>query len=249
MNKISTWTSAIALGVIGGVAAAPMATAQGSGFLDDYSKLQDTDDVYLDQMYIAPGALDRLKGYTGVMVDQPEIFVSAESPYKGTNPDAMKALADALRQGMTDRVATKFNVAQGPGRGVLYLHWAITDLYIQKKKKKFYQFTPAGLVVSGAMAAVIQDIWKKVDIVEMTIEAELVDSQSDEVLGAMLVKEGARKDKKAGQKKRDPVTWEEIDAMMQTFGSRLTCHMGNARLPEAQRADCRAIVMQAGTKK
>ena len=247
MKKNSASISSAGL-VLAGYLIGGLAAAQNSGFLDDYSKLQDVDDFYLDQVYFVPGALERLKGMNAVMVDQPEIFIAEDSPYKGAKPDAMKILADTLREGMRERVATRFNVTETPGPGTIYLHWAITDLYLQKKKKKFYAYTPTGFILDGAKNAVIQDIWKKVDIVEMTIEAELVDSANDEVLVAVLVDEGARKDKEAGQKKRDPVTWEEIDAMMQTFGSRLTCRMDNARKAAGDQEDCRAIVIEAEDK-
>ena len=243
MKKISAWLSSSGLlassCLIGG-----LALGENSGFMDDYSLLEDVDDVYLDQVYVAPGGLDRLGSMNAVMVDQPEVFIAEDSPYKGSKPDAIKILADTLREGMRERVATRFNVTETPGPGTVYLHWAITDLYLQKKKKKFFAYTPVGFVATGAKNAVIQDIWKKVDIVEMTIEAELIDSANDEVLAAVLVQEGARKDKEAGQKKRDPVTWEQIDAMMQTFGSRLTCRMDNARKPADAQEDCRAIVIE-----
>ncbi len=248
MKRISARLSSFAL-ALAGYLIGGLAFAQSSGFLDDYSKLKDVDDFYLDQAYFVPGALDRLKEMNAVMVDQPEIFIAEDSPYKGAKPDAMKILADTLREGMRDRVATRFNVTETPGPGTIYLHWAITDLYLQKKKKKFYAYTPTGFILDGAKNAVIQDIWKKVDIVEMSIEAELVDSANDEVLVAVLVKEGARKDKEAGQKKRDPVTWEEIDAILQTFGSRLTCRMDNARKPDGAQEDCRDILIEADKKK
>lgn len=179
------------------------------------------------------------------MVDQPEIWIDPESPYKGIKPDASKILADSLRQGVIDSLSTEFEIVETPGPGVLHIDWAITNLYLAKKKKSFLSFTPVGLVVSGAKAAMIDDIWKKVDMVEMTLELVAVDAESGEMLVAAIVREGARKDKKAGQKKSDPVTWDEVDTLTQTVAARIGCRIKNAKRSEAQREDCPEITFVA----
>ena len=250
MKKTSTWIAFSAIIAILSLATAPRSLAQSSGFMEDYSIFDTVGEEisaiaerseYIDRLYVVPGGTERVATYTGVMVDQPEVFMASDTPYKGVKPDAIKILSDILRQGLVENLADGFEVVDAPGPGVLYLHWAITDLYLQKKKKSLLSYTPAGIVISGAKAAMINDIWKKVDMVEMTVEMELLDSQTQELLVAGIVREGARKDKKAGQKKRDPVTWEEVDRITQTFGERLACRMGNSKLGEAEQVDCAAI--------
>ena len=68
---------------------------------------------------------------------------------------------------------------------------------------------------------------------------ELLDSRSEDRLVAVVEQRGARKDKESGQKK-DPASWEELDAIFHEFGKRLRCRLNNARLPEDQWTDCRA---------
>ena len=256
MNRFSIWTAPVALSLIASLAVGPEASAQDSGFMDDYSIFDfaqphaDVEDIlegsiYLDQLYLIPQWRERAKMINAVMVDQPEVWIDPESPYKGAKPDALKILADNLRQGFTEHLSTDFEIAEEPGPGVLYIHWAITDLYLAKKKKKFYQYTPTGFVLSSAKNALIQDIWKKVDIVEMTLELELIDTGTQELRAAGIAQEGARKDKKAGQKKRDPVTWEEIDGLTQTMTARMACRIKNSRRAEAERVNCPAITFVA----
>ena len=76
----------------------------------------------------------------------------------------------------------------------------------------------------------------------MTIELELLDSATEEVLAAAVDRSGHRKDQKAGVEK-DPVTGEELDAQMRTVGERVRCQLDNARRAEGDRKDCRSIVI------
>jgi hypothetical protein len=43
-------------------------------------------------------SVPRLAKLDSVMIDQPEIFVSPDSKYKGLKPDDAKALADAIQE-------------------------------------------------------------------------------------------------------------------------------------------------------
>ena len=54
-----------------------------SGFMTDYTQLQKVTDGSAHYRYIAPGAEDKLTKYFAVMIDQPEIFIANDSPYRG----------------------------------------------------------------------------------------------------------------------------------------------------------------------
>ena len=120
------------------------------------------------------------------------------------------------------------------------MHWAVTDLYLKKKKRSILSYTPAGFVIHTTAQAAIRDLWRKIDIVELNIEAEFLDGESEELLAAVVMERGARKDKAKGQK-QELVSWEDLDAAMQTFGERLRCNLDNARKPEDERYDCATI--------
>ncbi len=217
-----------------------------SGFLDDYSMLKSRSNDAIDRVYIAPNAMDLLAGFDSVMVDQPEVFLATDTKYKGAKPDALKALADTLRTTLSDQLAAGgYKSVDAAGPGVVYMRWAVTDLYLKKKKRGLLSYTPAGFIVNAAVKAATKDLWKKIDIVEMNIEAEFIDSQSGAVIAAVMLERGARKAK--GQKV-EIVSWEELDATMQTFGARLVCNLDNARKSESERDDCTLIEVEVATE-
>ena len=225
-----------------GLCVAASAAAQDSGFLTDYSLLKARKGDVVDRVYIHPKAAEKLKDYNSVLVDAPEIFIAPDSKYKGAKPEQLKLLADTTRLAMMERLeAGGYTVADGPGPGVLYMRWAISDLYLKKKKRGLLSYTPVGMVVHTTKQAAIQDLWKKIDIVELGLELELTDSMSGEIIAAGTSKQGMRKGK--GQE-QDLVSWEELDAMFRTVGERARCALDNARLDESQRQVCSEIVIE-----
>lgn len=222
--------------------AAPLVMAEETGFLSDYSHLESRSSDTLDRAYLIPEAHIRLKEYRAIMVDQPEIFLAADSKYKGAKPDALKILADTTRLATIERIeAGGYRVTDEPGPDVLYLRVAVVNLYLQKKKRRVLSYTPIGMVVHTTAQAAIRDLWKKIDIVELDIELELQDSITGEQLAAAVIEEGARK--KQGQKQK-LVTWEELDALIRTAGARISCALDNAHAEKSDRTDCSAIVIQ-----
>ncbi len=228
-----------------GLCGAASAAGEDTGFLTDYSLLKARKGDVVDRIYIHPSAAEKLKTYNAVLVDQPEIFISPDSKYKGAKPDQLKQLADTARLAMMERLESGgYTVADEPGPGVLYMRWAIADLYLKKKKRGLLSYTPVGMVVHTTKQAAIRDLWKKIDIVELGMEMEFTDSVSGEILAAGTSKQGMRKGK--GQK-QDLVTWEELDAMFSTVGERARCNLDNAKRPESQRQVCAEIVIEPET--
>lgn len=242
-------TPRIILAVAASLIALPT-MAQDSGFLTDYSLLQTRQgDTAVDRVYIKDGIMEKLADYNTVMVDQPEVFIAEDTKYKGAKPEALKQLADTMRLAMMERLeAGGFSVTDDPGPGVLFMRWAITDLYLEKKKRGIFSYTPLGAVVHATTQAAIKDLWKKIDIVEMTVEFEFQDSVTQEILGAVVDSSGHRKDKKA-HIKEDAVTWEELDAQMKTYGERVRCQLDNAKRAEGDREDCMSIVIPPNPEK
>ena len=188
-----------------------------------------------DLAYVAPGALKRLSAYNAVMVDQPEILFSPDSKVKGMKPDDQKALAEALRDTLSGNLAAGgYPVAQKPGPGVIYLRVALTDLMVEKKKRGLLAYTPVGAVVKAGADAV-KEAMNKVDFIEMTFQAELVDSMSNDVLGALVAERGTRK---AEGQKETRIDMDEMRQNMRGWSHRLRCQLDNSRLPADKQTDC-----------
>ncbi len=220
------------------------AFGQNNDFLSDYSLLEDTGRDFVTKLYRVPNAVQRTADYKAVLVDQPEIFIAADSKYKGAKGDQLKALADVARLATIERLeAGGFNIADEPGPDVIYMRWAITDLYLKKKKKGFLAYTPIGFVVHATKNAATRDLWKKIDIAELSLEIELSDMVTGEVLAAgMTGQQGMRKQK---GEKAQIVSWQDLDALFSTVGERLRCNLSNASLSEEAWESCSEIWIEA----
>jgi hypothetical protein len=218
-----------------------------SGFLDDYSILEQRTGDAIDRVYIAPGTEERLADYDAVLVDQPEVFMSPDSKYGGAKPDHLKMLADSMRLALVERLQEDggYEIVEEAGPGVVYIRWAITDLYLKKKKRGFLSYTPIGFVVHATAQAAIRDVWKKIDMVELNIEVEFVDGATGDVLAAVVAERGARK---TDDQEQELVSWEELDATINTFGLRLRCSLDNARIEAGSREDCSQILVEPVTE-
>lgn len=234
----------LAIGAVSALALAQAALAQQPArpydktFLTNYDLLQPRAGAKGkpgDLVYIAPNAMKRLAAYKAVMVDQPEILFSPDSKIKGMKPDDQKALAEAMRDALSGRLAAGgYSVSQQPGPGVLYLRVGLTDLMVSKKKRNILAYTPIGAVVKAGADAVRETL-SKVDFIEMTFQAELVDSVSNDVLGAIVAERGTRK---GDGQKETRIDIDEFNQNMGAWGNRLRCQLDNSKLPADKQTNC-----------
>lgn len=241
--------TAQALAILGAISLASTALAQDemqadkegveySGFLSDYSKLEVDPTGRVAQLwYVVPGGLERLEDYDALMIDQPEIFVAEDSKYKGMKPDQMTALAEAFREILVEELEQDYRIADAAGPSVMLMRVALGDVYMKKKGRGLFSYTPVGAVVHAAKKAAIDDLTKKLELIEVTLEMELLDSQSGEQLAALVNKRGQAKDKELGLKEEE-AEWEKVEELMQVYASRLHCRLNNARQLAEQRVDC-----------
>ncbi len=226
-----------------GLCGAASASAQEESFFTDPSLLEPWDQGTFTLGYVHPDAIQIAARYDSVMVDQPEVLIAVDSKYKGAKGDHLKLLADVARFAMIERIeAGGWEIVNEPGPDVVYIRWAIADLYLQKKKRSILAYTPAGFVLHSTRQAMVQDLWKKIDIAELGLQVEWIDSMSGEVISAGDARRGLRKAK--GQKAQ-LVTWEEIDALFLTVGEQTRCHLDNNKLPEgSKRTDCDSLIVE-----
>ena len=209
------------------------------GFLSiDYALLEAREEEEgVDLVYVSPNALARAGDYEAVIVDQPEIWIAEDSEYGGEKPENLVAIAELIREAFTARlIESGRTVVDEPGPNVLYLRLALTDLYLKKKKRRLLAYTPIG-AVAKAGADLIREMMDKVDIIELALQFEAVDSETNEVLGAIVIKRGHRKDKAAGQK-LTRIDFDEFREIVFEYGSRIRCHFDNGGLPEEEWIDC-----------
>jgi hypothetical protein len=245
---MNTHTSTLARVLLLVLPMAPMAgDAQDSeaSFLSDYSKLQKTVDNPFDEQFIAPDARERAPQYTAVMIDQPELFIHPDSKYKGIKPDDMKVIADALREEVTAELKGAYQIVDKPGPNVLYLRLAVGDLMLQKKKRPILAYIPVGAVVY-AVKKLATDVTGKIDLKNMKIEGEALDSVSGEQFAALITSRGSLSVKSAQSgDSAKPLTWDEVHGLFGVIGKRVRCRLDNARQPEEDWKKCGAIGLTA----
>ena len=203
-----------------------------SGFMSDYTQLEKVTDGSADYRYIVPGAEERMAQYDAVIIDQPEIFIANDSPYRGVKPKQLDALADALRAAIAGALSDDLNIVDTPGENVLFLSVAATNLKLTKKKKGILGYTPVGLVTGAVKGAATSDIAKKANLQDLVIEVEVFDSVTNERLVAIIDSRGGGK--------TNPSSWQELEELMAKYGKIMQCRFDNARLPAEQRVNCLA---------
>lgn len=202
---------------------------QYSDFLSDYTQLQRSSDEYMHYIYLPPGAENRLANYAAMMIDQPEFVLAADSAYKGMKPGDLMDLADTFRAAVTEVLAETYLIVDRPGPNVLLLRPALTNLQLKKPRRKLLGYTPVGLV-GGAVRSRRSDLMNKIDLRGLTIEMEVLDSNTEEQLAAIVeIRPGTEE---------APASWEELDALLGVYSQRLGCRLDNARVAVEARVDC-----------
>ena len=213
-----------------------IAQDQPSGFLDDYEQLEPTDDVWLNYMYMVPEFRAKLSTTTAFMLEQPEIFIAADSKYGGMKPDDMKLLADSLRAVLAEALVQDFQIAASPGPNTLLFRMALTNVHLKKKGRGLLGYTPVGFVVSSAKKSLINEFVDNILLTEVVWEAEMLDSQTGKQLGAVIVSLGDKDNKK------EFTSWEQLMQVLEVGASRMLCRIQNSRSEEGEFRDCLAEI-------
>ena len=161
-----------------------------SGFLHDYSKLTSDDPMkVVDWIYIKEDT--DWKSYNKMMLDDVVFFIAEDADYKGFEAKELADLGTAFHQAFVMNLAGAVEFTDKPGPGVMRARLAITNL---KPSNSFTgtvtTIVPVGLLLSHVKKAATGS---HIGMGSVAVEAELLDSQSGEVLAAMI-------DDKMGQK-------------------------------------------------
>ena len=211
------------------------AWAEDSGFLPSYEGMTFEAGEYGGKTTPVPNLTEKMAILTKIMVDQPEIFISADSDYKGMKPDDGIAISEALRTAVMSNIKEE-NQVEEVGPNVIYLRMAITDVHLKKKKRRLVSYTPVGLAANVAKNAVISDMVKKIDLEKVTIEAQSINSATGENLGTLVIKLSL-----AANDDSDEATWANLTEQFDAIGKQLACRIRNAKVAVSAREDCKIL--------
>jgi hypothetical protein len=163
-----------------------------SGFLENYSHIRPASDESGAWVYRKPG-LD-FNPYTKIMLDPLVIWPSEHSSYKGMHTGKMWQLALAFQEEMSKALQSGYTIVQQPGPGVLRLRAALTEVnFVRPTDKASGPLLPlvgdivmqTSKIITGSMVTTLSG--------NATIEAELLDSQTQERLVAYIEKRKSEK--------------------------------------------------------
>jgi len=226
--------AACAIGLVAAIPANAADQWAGQTFLSNYSQLQPIPRSRdgNDYAFVVSDEAKLAGRYRKVMLDQPEVFISPRSPYKGAKPEDVAALAGVVRSTIDAALQERgYVLVDQPGTDTLYVRLAVTDLQIQKKKRNLLAYTPVGFVVDAGVKA-LQGFMDKYDLLDVALQAEVHDSTSEEVLGAAVLQRG-RSAAAAG-----PLPFDTVVAVTNELGERFACRLDNSFVQVAERIDC-----------
>lgn len=208
--------------------------AENVDFLSDYSKLTEGGNTGFTRVYIAPGALDSLRGLNSVLVDQPEFFIDPKSKYKGMKPADAEVVGEELRAAMIRGIGESVNVVNEPAEGSGLITWAVTNIRLNKARRGVLGYTPVGAVAYGVKKQ-LSDVVDKTRAFDVTFEIEAIDAETGEVLFAMVFDMA-----EAGVE----AEWGDALVLTEGVGKRISCRMTNTRLAASEQVDCQSIPIE-----
>lgn len=162
---------------------ASLKSVKESGFLGDYSKLKPGDSAKGQALlaYVNPDA--RWSQYKKIMIDPVTYWGDDSSKFL---PPDQQALTTYFRSALETQFATKFQLVDTPGPGVLKLHVAITDADSAVPGLRTVSLIVPQARALNTLQSVATDKWAFAGSCE--IEGRLSDAASGRTLGEMVDK-------------------------------------------------------------
>ncbi|MGQ8818706.1 DUF3313 domain-containing protein [Serratia sp. NA_13] len=190
--------------LLAGCASKVTKTDQYSGFLPDYSKLQETSSPsgHKTLRWIAPNFKE--SNYRGVYFS-PVVYYPAAKPNDRVSQQTLDKIRNYTDQSMRKAVAERTTILKSPaGSRVLLAKVAITAVSAEDEDVKFYEVVPVAAVVASTMAAT----GHRTQNTTLFLEAQLIDQDTGKTV-LEVVRKNYGKTVNNGS---SPVTEEEVKA-------------------------------------
>ena len=193
-----------------------------SGFLGDDSVYNKLEKVELEgkskgKRWIGPKLAPA--NYTSVLVED-VILYPAPEPTDQVSAETLAQISQYLSQSLRQKVGDRVKLADASGPGVLKMEPAVTGVLVKTEGMKAYEVVPVAAIFGAAKAAT----GTRDRDVKVFIEVKLVDSQSGELVGAIL-REAEGEDLKG---KKDQLTLDDMRDSLDGMTDDGSAHLGDA---------------------
>ncbi len=172
-----------------------------SGFLGDYPPLTPAEEGSEILFWKAPNIEAK---YVAVLVDQPQIFIHPDSPYKGIDPDELKVLSDAYREVVATKLATAHPVVEQPQPNIIRVRLALTNVYVKRKKGSSSGSSTNEHTTKASLG-------RRYSLVEATVEAEGIDNETGQRLAVAVRKKVRREGEDVNE---EATSWDDLRAAL-----------------------------------
>ena len=193
-----------------------------SGFLGDdavYNKLEkvDIEGKSFAMRWIGPKLTPA--NYTAVLVENVVLYPAPE-PTEQVSAETLEQISQYLTKSLREKVGSRVTTTDAAGPGVLTMQAAVTGVLVKTEGMKAYEVLPVAAIFGAAKAAT----GTRNRDVKVFIEVKLVDSQSGELIGAIL-REAEGEDLKG---KKDQLTLDDMRDSLDGMSDDGSAHLGDA---------------------
>ena len=155
-----------------------------SGFLKHYPDLKPDPNFKGAHKWTNPKI--HLSKYDKGMIAPLEVWIAPNSKYKGLAADQIAVLNSTYQAIISDVMEPDFPIVNKPGKGVILLRIALTNVKIKERKKGFAAYLPPALILRGVDKAFNESL-RHLVLQEAVFEGQAVDSITGEVIGVRMV--------------------------------------------------------------
>ncbi len=160
--------------LVAGCASKVTTSAQFSGFLADYSKLQETESASGQKIlrWVSPDF--NMSKYTGVYYT-PLVFYPRSTPTQRVSQKTLDNILDYANKRLKEAVSRQLPLASSPKKpNTLIVRAAITAVAVEDKDIQVYEMIPISAVIAGTMAVT----GNRTQNTALFLEVQVIDSNT-----------------------------------------------------------------------
>ncbi|MGE4802247.1 DUF3313 domain-containing protein [Yersinia hibernica] len=195
--------------LVAGCASKVTTSAQYSGFLSDYSKLQETESASGQKIlrWVSPNF--NAKQYTGVYYT-PLVYYPRSTPTQRVSQKTLDQVLAYANKRLKEAVSRQLPLVNSPKkRNTLIVRGAITAVSAEDKDIEVYEMIPIAAVIAGTMAAT----GNRGQRTALYLEIQVIDSNTGKPVIVVVRKAYGKDVSNSGS----PITADEVESTMDTL--------------------------------